>query len=83
MCLLLPLPVPIIMIYLAIVFKCVCEENLAFCKCTFALLAADCACFYSIAKVKNKGPDDIMAVEDMNGEVKFSTHLPYPNNLSK
>ena len=56
---------------------------LAFCKCTFALLAADYACFYSIGKVKNKGADDIMAVEDMNGEVKFSTHLPYPNNLSK
>lgn len=24
-----------------------------------------------------------MAVEDVNGEVKFSTHLPYPNNLSR
>uniref|UniRef100_A0A671YLZ3 Inhibitor of nuclear factor kappa-B kinase subunit alpha n=1 Tax=Sparus aurata TaxID=8175 RepID=A0A671YLZ3_SPAAU len=34
------------------------------------------------SKVKNKGPKDIMAVEDMNGEVRFSTHLPYPNNLS-
>ncbi|XP_071768841.1 inhibitor of nuclear factor kappa-B kinase subunit alpha-like [Centroberyx gerrardi] len=34
-------------------------------------------------KVKNKGPKDIMAVEDMNGEVRFSTHLPYPNNLSR
>ncbi|XP_053730954.1 inhibitor of nuclear factor kappa-B kinase subunit alpha-like [Synchiropus splendidus] len=35
------------------------------------------------SKVKTKGPKDIMAVEDMNGEVRFSTHLPYPNNLSK
>uniref|UniRef100_A0A8D2ZV67 Inhibitor of nuclear factor kappa-B kinase subunit alpha n=1 Tax=Scophthalmus maximus TaxID=52904 RepID=A0A8D2ZV67_SCOMX len=35
------------------------------------------------SKVKNKGPNDIMAVEDMNGEVRFSTHLPYPNNLSR
>uniref|UniRef100_A0AAQ5YY97 Inhibitor of nuclear factor kappa-B kinase subunit alpha n=1 Tax=Amphiprion ocellaris TaxID=80972 RepID=A0AAQ5YY97_AMPOC len=34
------------------------------------------------SKVKNKGPKDIMAVEDMNGEVRFSSHLPYPNNLS-
>uniref|UniRef100_A0A665UHL9 Inhibitor of nuclear factor kappa-B kinase subunit alpha n=1 Tax=Echeneis naucrates TaxID=173247 RepID=A0A665UHL9_ECHNA len=35
------------------------------------------------SKVKNKGPKDIMAVEDMNGEVRFSTHLPYPNNVSR
>ncbi|XP_030626745.1 inhibitor of nuclear factor kappa-B kinase subunit alpha [Chanos chanos] len=34
-------------------------------------------------KVRNKGPKDIMAVEDMNGEVRFSAHLPYPNNLSR
>uniref|UniRef100_A0A9J7YR08 Inhibitor of nuclear factor kappa-B kinase subunit alpha n=1 Tax=Cyprinus carpio carpio TaxID=630221 RepID=A0A9J7YR08_CYPCA len=34
-------------------------------------------------KVRNKGPKDIMAVEDMNGEVRFSTHLPYPNNMSR
>uniref|UniRef100_A0AAQ4PTD4 Inhibitor of nuclear factor kappa-B kinase subunit alpha n=1 Tax=Gasterosteus aculeatus aculeatus TaxID=481459 RepID=A0AAQ4PTD4_GASAC len=33
-------------------------------------------------KVKNKGPRDITAVEEPNGEVTFSTHLPYPNNLS-
>lgn len=33
--------------------------------------------------VKNKGPKDIMAIEDMNGEVQFSTHLPYPNRLSR
>ncbi|XP_062257177.1 inhibitor of nuclear factor kappa-B kinase subunit alpha-like [Platichthys flesus] len=35
------------------------------------------------SKVKNKGPNDIMAVEDMNGEVRFSAQLPYPNNLSR
>uniref|UniRef100_A0A673JHU1 Inhibitor of nuclear factor kappa-B kinase subunit alpha n=1 Tax=Sinocyclocheilus rhinocerous TaxID=307959 RepID=A0A673JHU1_9TELE len=35
------------------------------------------------SKVRNKGPKDIMAVEDMNGEVRFSTRLPYPNNLSR
>ncbi|XP_065815798.1 inhibitor of nuclear factor kappa-B kinase subunit alpha-like isoform X2 [Labrus bergylta] len=35
------------------------------------------------SKVKNKGPKDIMAVEDMNGEVRFSTRLPYPNNISR
>lgn len=39
--------------------------------------------FCRTSKVKNKGPKDIMAVEDMNGEVRFSTHLPYPNNLSR
>ncbi|XP_008427979.1 inhibitor of nuclear factor kappa-B kinase subunit alpha-like [Poecilia reticulata] len=36
-----------------------------------------------INKVKNKGHKDIMAVEDMNGEIRFSAHLSYPNNLSK
>uniref|UniRef100_H3D2R4 Inhibitor of nuclear factor kappa-B kinase subunit alpha n=1 Tax=Tetraodon nigroviridis TaxID=99883 RepID=H3D2R4_TETNG len=35
------------------------------------------------SKVRNKGPKDIMAVEELNGEVKFSTQLPYPNNLSR
>lgn len=35
------------------------------------------------SKVRNKGPKDIMAVEEQNGEVRFSTHLPYPNNLSR
>ncbi|XP_048843561.1 inhibitor of nuclear factor kappa-B kinase subunit alpha [Brienomyrus brachyistius] len=34
-------------------------------------------------KVRNKGPKDIMAVEDMNGEIRFSTQLPNPNNLSR
>lgn len=33
--------------------------------------------------MRNKGPKDIMAVEELNGEVKFSTQLPYPNNLSR
>lgn len=41
------------------------------------------SCFGRTSKVKSKGPKDIMAVEDMNGEVRFSTHLPYPNNLSR
>uniref|UniRef100_A0A8C2WKL0 Inhibitor of nuclear factor kappa-B kinase subunit alpha n=1 Tax=Cyclopterus lumpus TaxID=8103 RepID=A0A8C2WKL0_CYCLU len=35
------------------------------------------------SKVRNKGPRDIVAVEELNGEVRFSTHLPYPNNLSR
>ncbi|XP_034049586.1 inhibitor of nuclear factor kappa-B kinase subunit alpha-like isoform X2 [Thalassophryne amazonica] len=35
------------------------------------------------SKVQNKGPKDIMAEEEPNGEVKFSKHLPYPNNLSR
>lgn len=35
------------------------------------------------SKVRNKGSKDIMAIEDMNGEVRFSAHLPYPNNLSR
>lgn len=39
-------------------------------------------CFRT-SKVKNKGPKDIMATEDMNGEVRFSAHLHYPNNLSR
>ncbi len=39
--------------------------------------------FTRTSKVRNKGPKDIMAVEDMNGEVRFSTCLPYPNNMSR
>lgn len=39
--------------------------------------------FFRTSKVKNKGPKDIMATEDMNGEVRFSAHLHYPNNLSR
>ncbi|XP_039629534.1 inhibitor of nuclear factor kappa-B kinase subunit alpha [Polypterus senegalus] len=34
-------------------------------------------------KIRNKGPKDIMACEDMFGEIKFYTHLPDTNNLSK
>ncbi|XP_072347733.1 inhibitor of nuclear factor kappa-B kinase subunit alpha [Scyliorhinus torazame] len=33
-------------------------------------------------KVKIKGQQDIMAVEEMNGEVKYSSNLPQPNGLS-
>lgn len=35
------------------------------------------------SKVKHKGSRDIMVVEDMNMEVKFSSHLPEPNNLNR
>uniref|UniRef100_A0AAY5KIF7 Inhibitor of nuclear factor kappa-B kinase subunit alpha n=1 Tax=Esox lucius TaxID=8010 RepID=A0AAY5KIF7_ESOLU len=38
---------------------------------------------HAASSVRNKGPKDIMALEDMNGEVRFSTRLPYPNNLSR
>ncbi|XP_069773647.1 inhibitor of nuclear factor kappa-B kinase subunit beta [Narcine bancroftii] len=34
------------------------------------------------SKVKHKGDRDIMVVEDMNMEVKFSSQLPQPNNLN-
>uniref|UniRef100_A0A8P4G2Z4 Inhibitor of nuclear factor kappa-B kinase subunit alpha n=1 Tax=Dicentrarchus labrax TaxID=13489 RepID=A0A8P4G2Z4_DICLA len=58
---------------------------------SFGTVIFECTCGFRpflhhmqpVHKVKNKGPKDIMAVEDMNGEVRFSTHLPYPNNLSK
>lgn len=53
------------------------------CTCGFRPFLHDTNPVQCIGKVKNKGPKDIMAVEDMNGEVKFSTYLPYPNNLSK
>lgn len=42
-----------------------------------------CVIIHRASKVRNKGPKDIMAVEELNGEVKFSTQLPYPNNLSR
>lgn len=51
--------------------------------CTLFCVYVVFSCFCRTSKVKNKGPKDIMAVEDMNGEVRFSTHLPYPNNLSR
>ncbi|KAK0149914.1 Inhibitor of nuclear factor kappa-B kinase subunit alpha [Merluccius polli] len=61
---------------------------------SFGTMIFECACGFRpflhhmqpvqwTSKVKNKGPKDIMAVEDMNGEVRFSTYLPYPNNLSR
>lgn len=61
---------------------------------SFATMIFECSCGFRpflhhlqpvqwTTKVRNKGPKDIMAVEDMNGEVRFSTHLPYPNNLSR
>uniref|UniRef100_A0A671YDY0 Inhibitor of nuclear factor kappa-B kinase subunit alpha n=1 Tax=Sparus aurata TaxID=8175 RepID=A0A671YDY0_SPAAU len=61
---------------------------------SFGTMVFECSCGFRpflhnlqpvqwASKVRNKGPKDIMAVEDVNGEVKFSTHLPYPNNLSR
>ncbi|KAM4590770.1 inhibitor of nuclear factor kappa-B kinase subunit alpha-like [Odontesthes bonariensis] len=61
---------------------------------SFGTVIFECACGFRpflhhmqpvqwTSKVKNKGPKDIVAVEDMNGEVRFSSHLPYPNNLSR
>uniref|UniRef100_A0AAR2JS31 Inhibitor of nuclear factor kappa-B kinase subunit alpha n=1 Tax=Pygocentrus nattereri TaxID=42514 RepID=A0AAR2JS31_PYGNA len=61
---------------------------------SFGTMVFECSCGFRpflhnlqpvqwTSKVRNKGPKDIMAVEDMNGEVRFSTHLPYPNNLSR
>uniref|UniRef100_A0A665UFU4 Inhibitor of nuclear factor kappa-B kinase subunit alpha n=1 Tax=Echeneis naucrates TaxID=173247 RepID=A0A665UFU4_ECHNA len=58
---------------------------------SFGTVIFECTCGFRpflhhmqpVHKVKNKGPKDIMAVEDMNGEVRFSTHLPYPNNVSR
>uniref|UniRef100_A0A3Q3FET7 Inhibitor of nuclear factor kappa-B kinase subunit alpha n=1 Tax=Labrus bergylta TaxID=56723 RepID=A0A3Q3FET7_9LABR len=58
---------------------------------SFGTVIFECTCGFRpflhhmqpVHKVKNKGPKDIMAVEDMNGEVRFSTRLPYPNNISR
>uniref|UniRef100_A0AAX7UJM0 Inhibitor of nuclear factor kappa-B kinase subunit alpha n=1 Tax=Astatotilapia calliptera TaxID=8154 RepID=A0AAX7UJM0_ASTCA len=58
---------------------------------SFGTMIFECSCGFRpflhnlqpVHKVRNKGPKDIMAVEELNGEVKFSTHLPYPNNLSR
>uniref|UniRef100_A0A3P9JPR2 Inhibitor of nuclear factor kappa-B kinase subunit alpha n=1 Tax=Oryzias latipes TaxID=8090 RepID=A0A3P9JPR2_ORYLA len=50
---------------------------------SFGTMIFECSCEGQNGKVKNKGPKDIMAVEELNGEVRFSTHLPYPNNLSR
>ncbi|XP_006630390.1 inhibitor of nuclear factor kappa-B kinase subunit alpha isoform X1 [Lepisosteus oculatus] len=53
------------------------------CSCGFRPFLHNLQPIQWTTKVRNKGPKDIMAVEEMNGEVKFSTHLPYPNNLSR
>ncbi|XP_037541229.1 inhibitor of nuclear factor kappa-B kinase subunit alpha [Nematolebias whitei] len=53
------------------------------CICGFRPFLHNMQPVHWTSKVKNKGPKDIMAVEDMNGEVRFSTRLPYPNNLSR
>uniref|UniRef100_A0A8D3CQ78 Inhibitor of nuclear factor kappa-B kinase subunit alpha n=1 Tax=Scophthalmus maximus TaxID=52904 RepID=A0A8D3CQ78_SCOMX len=61
---------------------------------SFATMIFECSCGFRpflhnlqpvqwASKVQNKGPLDIMAVEDEHGEVRFSTNLPYPNNLSR
>uniref|UniRef100_W5NF13 IkappaB kinase n=1 Tax=Lepisosteus oculatus TaxID=7918 RepID=W5NF13_LEPOC len=34
-------------------------------------------------KLKQKHEDDIVVYEDLSGEVKFSKHLPQPNNLNR
>ncbi|KAF4090451.1 hypothetical protein AMELA_G00051950 [Ameiurus melas] len=52
------------------------------CSCGFRPFLHNLQPVQWTSKVRNKGPKDIMAVEDMNGEVRFSNHLPYPNNLS-
>lgn len=35
------------------------------------------------AKVRQKSELDIVVFEDLSGEVKFSSKLPYPNNLNR
>uniref|UniRef100_A0A6Q2WZH1 Inhibitor of nuclear factor kappa-B kinase subunit alpha n=1 Tax=Esox lucius TaxID=8010 RepID=A0A6Q2WZH1_ESOLU len=52
------------------------------CSCGFRPFLHNLQPVQWASKVRNKGPKDIMAVEELNGEVRFSTHLPYPNNLS-
>uniref|UniRef100_A0A674MIV7 Inhibitor of nuclear factor kappa-B kinase subunit alpha n=1 Tax=Takifugu rubripes TaxID=31033 RepID=A0A674MIV7_TAKRU len=53
------------------------------CSCGFRPFLHNLQPVQWASKVRNKGPKDIMAVEELNGEVKFSTQLPYPNNLSR
>ncbi|XP_077482197.1 inhibitor of nuclear factor kappa-B kinase subunit alpha-like [Stigmatopora argus] len=53
------------------------------CSCGFRPFLHNLQPVQWASKVRNKGPKDIMAVEEANGEVRFSTHLPYPNNLSR
>uniref|UniRef100_A0A673VX12 Inhibitor of nuclear factor kappa-B kinase subunit alpha n=1 Tax=Salmo trutta TaxID=8032 RepID=A0A673VX12_SALTR len=53
------------------------------CSCGFRPFLHNLQPVQWASKVRSKGPKDIMAVEELNGEVRFSTHLPYPNNLSR
>ncbi|XP_051927640.1 inhibitor of nuclear factor kappa-B kinase subunit alpha-like isoform X2 [Hippocampus zosterae] len=53
------------------------------CSCGFRPFLHNLQPVQWASKVRNKGPKDIMAVEEANGEVRFSSHLPYPNNLSR
>ncbi|XP_037133229.1 inhibitor of nuclear factor kappa-B kinase subunit alpha [Syngnathus acus] len=53
------------------------------CSCGFRPFLHNLQPVQWASKVRNKGPKDIMAVEEANGEVRFSTHLPYPNHLSR
>uniref|UniRef100_A0A4W5Q6E3 Inhibitor of nuclear factor kappa-B kinase subunit alpha n=1 Tax=Hucho hucho TaxID=62062 RepID=A0A4W5Q6E3_9TELE len=53
------------------------------CSCGFRPFLHNLQPVQWASRVRNKGPKDIMAVEELNGEVRFSTHLPYPNNLSR
>uniref|UniRef100_A0AAQ5ZF69 Inhibitor of nuclear factor kappa-B kinase subunit alpha n=1 Tax=Amphiprion ocellaris TaxID=80972 RepID=A0AAQ5ZF69_AMPOC len=58
---------------------------------SFGTMIFECSCGFRpfldnlqpVHEVKNKGPKDIMATAELNGEVRFSKHLPYPNNLSR
>uniref|UniRef100_A0AAY4APW5 Inhibitor of nuclear factor kappa-B kinase subunit alpha n=1 Tax=Denticeps clupeoides TaxID=299321 RepID=A0AAY4APW5_9TELE len=52
------------------------------CSCGFRPFLHNLQPVQWASKVKNKGPKDIMAVEEISGEISFSTHLPCPNNLS-
>uniref|UniRef100_A0A8C8MKX1 Inhibitor of nuclear factor kappa-B kinase subunit alpha n=1 Tax=Oncorhynchus tshawytscha TaxID=74940 RepID=A0A8C8MKX1_ONCTS len=53
------------------------------CSCGFRPFLHNLQPVQWASKVRSKGPKDIMAVEELNGDVRFSTHLPYPNNLSR
>ncbi|KAM9424964.1 inhibitor of nuclear factor kappa-B kinase subunit alpha isoform 2-T2 [Pholidichthys leucotaenia] len=53
------------------------------CSCGFRPFLHNLQPVQWASKVRNKGPKDIMAVEEQSGEVRFSTKLPYPNNLSR
>uniref|UniRef100_A0A1A8F6X5 Inhibitor of nuclear factor kappa-B kinase subunit alpha n=1 Tax=Nothobranchius korthausae TaxID=1143690 RepID=A0A1A8F6X5_9TELE len=53
------------------------------CSCGFRPFLHNMQPVQWASKVKYKGPKDIMAVEESNGQVRFSTNLPDPNNLSR